>query len=494
MRRLEEIYLIKKTELKSKLNSFKSKFSITCDIWTSKNQLSFFGFTIHYIDNDWKLQESLLAFKFLEGEHDGFNLAEYLVEVLEEFGITDRLLGITADNASNNSTMISHLDEYFKKSYPDAGFNGIWNQVECMAHVLNLGAQEILKGFKNPIDVDTYEADSDSNDDMVSAVSRLSFLVRKIRKSPKMRRLMQQICLEKGEIFLVPIIDVSTRWNSTHDMLVRALKLKDVICDTIYRYKDKTLINILLSESDWQCVEKLVDVLAPLKEATLLASKNAESLMVTNIIPIFQFCTDSLEESLKSFEASDDIYMGIQAGLEKLIHYYDNISPIVGVTLFLDPSKKRKYLIDALDWKTGWVDSVMDNFMSSFDFYKSKLSECPAAVEPSANESGSQESLFQQYKRRKLAPQSGKSNNEEEFRRYFNSPLAKEDTNVLDFWKAHSVDYPILSAMAKDYLTVQASSVPAERAFASGTDLVTPDRCSLGGKTIEMTQFLKFHL
>jgi hypothetical protein len=31
-----------------------------------------------------------------------------------------------------------------------------------------------------------------------------------------------------------------------------------------------------------------------------------------------------------------------------------------------------------------------------------------------------------------------------------------------------------LAAMAKDYLTVQASSVPSERAFSSGTDLVTP--------------------
>ena len=54
--------------------------------------------------------------------------------------------------------------------------------------------------------------------------------------------------------------------------------------------------------------------------------------------------------------------------------------------------------------------------------------------------------------------------------------LAVDGTNVLEFWKAKSFDYPILSAMAKDYLTVQASSVPAERAFSSGTDLVTADR------------------
>ena len=45
--------------------------------------------------------------------------------------------------------------------------------------------------------------------------------------------------------------------------------------------------------------------------------------------------------------------------------------------------------------------------------------------------------------------------------------------------------------MARDYLTVQASSVASERAFSSGTDLVTAGRCSLGGDTIEKTQFLK---
>ena len=65
---------------------------------------------------------------------------------------------------------------------------------------------------------------------------------------------------------------------------------------------------------------------------------------------------------------------------------------------------------------------------------------------------------------------------------------------MLAFWKVNQFHYPILSAMAKDYLTIQASSVAAERAFSSGGDLVTADRCRLGGDTIEKTQFLKFIL
>ena len=95
MRRLENLYQERKDGLKDKLNSFNSKFSVTCDVWTSKNQLSFFGFTIHYIDDEWKYQETLLAFKFLEGEHDGESLAKAFIEVLEDYNIADRLLGVT---------------------------------------------------------------------------------------------------------------------------------------------------------------------------------------------------------------------------------------------------------------------------------------------------------------------------------------------------------------------------------------------------------------
>ncbi len=131
----------------------------------------------------------MLAFKFLEREHDGESLLKAMIEVLDDYKITDRLLGVTADNTSNNSTMISFVEAHFKKIYPDAWFSVSWNQVECMAHVLNLGAQQLLKQFKQPVEKETHEAGSDSSDDMVTAVSRLSFICRKIRLS----RLMQRV-------------------------------------------------------------------------------------------------------------------------------------------------------------------------------------------------------------------------------------------------------------------------------------------------------------
>jgi hypothetical protein len=75
-----------------------------------KNHLSFFGFTIHFIDDEWSAQERLLALKLLEVDDDKRSLANAFLYVMTDFELTDRLLGVTADNASNNS---APLDTYF---------------------------------------------------------------------------------------------------------------------------------------------------------------------------------------------------------------------------------------------------------------------------------------------------------------------------------------------------------------------------------------------
>jgi hypothetical protein len=53
----------------------------------------------------------------------------------------------------------------------------------------------------------------------------------------------------------------------------------------------------------------------------LFAFVDGESLMVTKMLTVYQFCVVSFEELLSSFNSEDDIHSGIQAALEKLVHY-----------------------------------------------------------------------------------------------------------------------------------------------------------------------------
>ena len=110
-------------------------------------------------------------------------------------------------------------------------------------------------------------------------------------------------------------------------------------------------------------------------------------------------------------------------------------------------------------------------------YEKSKVSAASVPVSI-GNSSGGYENF-----RKKAKVMNTDSNVVEEYVRYFK--LAEVGTNTLSFWNTNQYHYPILSAMAKDYLTIQASSVAAERAFSSGTDLVTPDRCSLEAKPLK---------
>ena len=52
--------------------------------------------------------------------------------------------------------------------------------------------------------------------------------------------------------------------------------------------------------------------------------------------------------------------------------------------------------------------------------------------------------------------------------------MLSSNADVFEFWKANTFCFPTLAAMAKDYITVQ---VPSDRAFSSGADLVTSNRC-----------------
>ena len=88
---------------------------------------------------------------------------------------------------------------------------------------------------------------------------------------------MSKICAEHKKTYLVPIIDVITRWNSTFDMLERAYKYKEIIDETFYRHRETKFINLLLDDNDWKAVKDLIEVLRSLKEATLLASKDGST-------------------------------------------------------------------------------------------------------------------------------------------------------------------------------------------------------------------------
>ena len=73
--------------------------------------------------------------------------------------------------------------------------------------------------------------------------------------------------------------------------------------------------------------------------------------------------------------------------------------------------------------------------------------------------------------------------------RYF-TESADKTADQMSWWKARHLLYPNLAKLAKKYLAVPASSVPAERIFSLAGNLVTKKRVQLSAENINLLIFL----
>jgi hypothetical protein len=85
-------------------------------------------------------------------------MAKAFQDMLERFGLTEKILGINADNASANdkqTTKLSSLNNSFKEEY----------RARCFNHTLQLSAKTLLKPFNTALSKVADEVDIGDEDD-----------------------------------------------------------------------------------------------------------------------------------------------------------------------------------------------------------------------------------------------------------------------------------------------------------------------------------------
>ncbi len=80
---------------------------------------------------------------------------------------------------------------------------------------------------------------------------------------------------------------------------------------------------------------------------------------------------------------------------------------------------------------------------------------------------------------------------ETEMRNYASHvPTDEEEQNSLLFWKAHGDKYPHLSNLAKEHLSIPATSVPVESMFSTAGLILNSRRSSLSPANMNMVLFI----
>jgi hypothetical protein len=147
-RRMREIVKERQTHLLAKLPP-KAKLSLALDCWTSPFQQAFMAITGYFIDKDWNYREILLGFEPLHERHTGVNLGSVLFDLLQQHQIPERVIAITTDNASNNSKMMSTIQDSLQSL--DVYHGATIIHIPCIAHVIQLSLKQLLGHMKaNP--------------------------------------------------------------------------------------------------------------------------------------------------------------------------------------------------------------------------------------------------------------------------------------------------------------------------------------------------------
>ena len=79
------------------------------NLWTSPNALAILGIVAHYTSESGQLEYSVLALKELDGKHSGPNMADCVMDIINDYGIASKVGYFMMDNADNNGTMMKAL-------------------------------------------------------------------------------------------------------------------------------------------------------------------------------------------------------------------------------------------------------------------------------------------------------------------------------------------------------------------------------------------------
>ncbi|GES92090.1 zinc finger BED domain-containing protein RICESLEEPER 2-like [Rhizophagus clarus] len=149
--------------------------------WTSSNNYSFLEITAHWVTESWELKSILLDFIKLKGPHSGANIKEAFLKRLKNFEIESKI-----NNTSNNVTFLKAVEDDLSQKY--IYFNSDDKHVRCLAHVINLAAQQALTTFK------AVENDEISDEEVGSLICKLRTLVKKLKASPQQENKFKAQC------------------------------------------------------------------------------------------------------------------------------------------------------------------------------------------------------------------------------------------------------------------------------------------------------------
>ena len=438
-----------------------SGVSFTTDIWTSRNNDSYIGLTLHYINSEFELIRFLIACTPFTGRHTGEAIAVNLDSFISELNLKEDVhRACVNDNGSNVVLAVKESEE-------------INTELRCHDHTLQLA---ITKAIKNSGELD-------------AAIKKCKDLASHTHRSAPSTSKLQDAC---GELGIQPrklIVPCTTRWNSEYMCVKSVLQVKEAV--EALALTTEEFERSCPSEDQWKTLENCLPILEKINSISVTLSADKKPTIQEVIPELFVLHQELIAQENHKHKPTKIFFRMLMGELQRRFPLNGAMQQINCMANFLDPRYKGLHLMEYQKFEETKTAILIQE--------KAPMEEEAPARASNTDEGSNQNSQVNYHdllrKRLKQNISTSISSNPSklalELDHYLDAKTADEKIDILDWWKLMKTQYPILSKFARKYLCIPASSASSERAFSTAGNVVTCRRTTLAVDNVEKIVFIK---
>lgn len=330
----------------------------------------------------------------------------------------------------------------------------------------------------------------------------------KLRKLPRVE--LKAMCKVYNIKYIDLMCDMPIRWNSTDKMIKAMLRMERAIRTVLreQQWDESVRENLTLTDADWECLKEMAVFFDIFRRPTV-QSQAEQYPTLHNVIPNYLH----MIRQLNVWQLQDDkrvLKAAAKAAHVILIDYYQKSMSTRHsfVATICDPRYKLEYYEFLFEGQGGanspQAKKAKAHFEHVFSDYKRRAVRIKeyerqqaenAVIE--AREAREERSVtpeevgqedwrvnpvygYSEYlARRPHRPVALANSFTGEVARWLGEeclPVNSTSEKVKEYMQSKAFDFPIITTMARDYLSIPATSAPSERAFSLAGNLISKKR------------------
>lgn len=465
------------------------KIALQLDLASCENK-HILGIDADYVENGVRYTRSLAMINLKE-RSTGMNIAKHVLNVLKAYSIKLRNVNsITTDNGANVVLAVKILKAY-KNNSLDMFFEGEEEfdfDSEDMTDFTNLINENACRIEYDCEDMPLHIACSAHSanlaiGDTISKCTEVKSSIEIFRDYAKKLRTPILMGLLKQNNQNMALLDVSTRWSSVYNMLLRLDQLKPFTTKLPnHLFGDKNM-----TESNWDDMKDIIEVLKP----TAILMKNLQNVH-KSLSDAFAYWTDTIL-ALEELQTQKPEFFFLDTMLDNIQTRFKFVSSnaLMLASVYLDP--RYQLLLDSVE-KNKAIDYLTKLHLtcSHVEIYQSQANQIDNLSQINLTP------LEKLLRAKEVPPTDSEStdavtNIRTRLIDFGNIPRQPTTSNLLLFWEENKSKYFELHSLAIIVHASPSTEVKIERNFSTLKFVLNRLRNSLSDYDLEKILIIKFN-